>query len=204
MELVTIIFFLPNFYNFFELFLGNFIFDHPLMMNVKYKNVTKPFDHSGIEFSEMSLNRWVYMLECLEKGLTIMFLDIDIIIKRSYKDIVLKMVEEYDVVLQDNDKYYNIGCMAMKPNERTISFCKKVIEKMKFTRGIDQLLANQIIKETPELKVGKFGVEFYSNHLENLKYPSFIPDNCILFHATNTYTMDEKYNLMVDAINRIK
>lgn len=204
LDLVTIVFFLPNFYKFYELFIGNFVFDHPLMVNVKYKDIDKPFDHEGIGFSEMALNRWIYMLECLERNLTIMFLDVDIIVKRPYKDIVLKMLEEYDVIFQDNDKYYNIGCMAMKPNERTINFCKKVIEKIRTVQGVDQLHANNIIKEDKELKVGKFGIEFYSNHLENYKYPDFIPEKCVLFHATNTYSMREKYDLMLDAIDRIK
>lgn len=204
MELITIVFFLPNFYKFYELFLGNFIFDHPLMVNVKNESISNPFDHEGTDFSNIAINRWKYMLECLEKNLTIMFLDVDIIIKRSYKNIVLDMLKDYDIVFQDNDKYYNIGCMAMRPNEKTISFCKKVINKFETTKGIDQLLVNQLIDQDKELKVGKFGVEFYSNHLEKLKYPNFIPENCILFHATNTYNMNEKYNLMLDAIHRIK
>lgn len=147
-------------------------------------------------------------------GKKIMFIDSDVIFFNPFKNEILSYLDEYDMVLQDNNLDYNGGVWAMNCNQNVLNFfnelCSEIFMNYK-SWSIDkdynsdygeQAIINTILKKyikENKLKVQKLPIKYYANHIDSHRFPHKIPNDCILFHATNTSNLTEKYKLLEQA-----
>jgi predicted O-methyltransferase YrrM len=152
-------------------------------------------------------------------GKKIMFIDTDVVFFRPFKDEVLYYLETHDMVMQDNNDDLNGGVWAMNCNEKVLKLFNELYSEifMNFKSwGLDrtfldecgeQAIINSIIRKHIRengLVVGKLPVTFYANHINSNRFPNNPPSECILFHATNTANLEEKYNILTSAMQILK
>lgn len=151
------------------------------------------------------------------QGKRVMFIDTDVVFLRPFKDEVLSYLDEYDMVLQDNNLDYNGGVWAMYCNQKVLNFFNDLYSEifMNYKSWIidrtfefgEQEIINIVLKRhisEGKLKVGKLPVTYYGNHISGYKFPSNVPNNCVLFHATNTENLSHKYSLLLQAQEILK
>lgn len=152
-------------------------------------------------------------------GKRVMFIDTDVVFFRPFKDDILSYLESHDMILQDNNDDVNGGVWAMNCNEKVLKFFNELYSEifMNFKSwGIDrtfldecgeQFIINTIIRKHIKengLVVGKLPITYYGNHIDSHRFPSNVPSNCVLFHATNTANLSEKHNLLAHALTILK
>jgi hypothetical protein len=179
------------------------------MDNVRYSSATKFLEKRKLEMlcKEIESNL----------GNNLFFIDGDVTFAYgvSFKEEINNILEEYDLAFQFNDDWYNFGVFAINCNIKTLKYFKhllnheidKAIENSKIH---DQHLANALLgvfhpnagvkvvteKQIKDIKHTSLPLKYFGNHFKNCKYPADVPKDVVFIHATNTYTMEEKLNLL--------
>lgn len=155
----------------------------------------------------------------INMGHNLFFIDGDVVFSHNghFKDEVNKMLEEYDLLFQFNDLWYNFGVFAISCTEKTLEFFEHFVnvEMPKCydnTSLHDQHIVNGLLgiyhpnagfsfsvdKEFAHLKHNHLPYKYFANHFENHKYPYSVPEDVVFLHATNTPTLQNKLNLMTE------
>jgi predicted O-methyltransferase YrrM len=152
-------------------------------------------------------------------GKKIMFIDTDVIFFGDFRDDVLSLLDEYDMVMQDNNLDYNGGVWAMNCNQKVLNYFNElyseifmnykgwILNRKREDNTSEQGIINIILKNyisEGKLKVGKLPHTFYGNHIQGYEFPNNIPQNCKLFHATGTSDLNKKYEMLQTAKEIIK
>ena len=177
--------------------------------NCRYNSVAKFLEKKRLEmiYKEIKANM----------GNNLIFIDADVLFasKTKFQDEINEILENYDLAFQFNDDWYNFGVFAISCNERTESlfkhFLEKEIHKVFDEADLhDQHLINGLLGLCPanvgiEYEVEKtfdnvthcsLPIKYFANHFTQYQYPHDVPSDIVLLHATNTYNMEEKLNLM--------
>jgi hypothetical protein len=149
-----------------------------------------------------------------------MFIDADVIFAANVemKDEINALLEENDILFQFNDTWYNFGVFAINCNEKTEElfghFLENEIDKVKDVDYLhDQHQINALLginhgeihdqsqpifvdRVFDAIKHDSLPKKYFANHFVDHKYPRDTPSDVVLFHATNTYSMPEKLNVM--------
>jgi len=121
----------------------------------------------------------------------IAFLDADVIITRDFTDDVLDRLTKYDILFQDNTQWYNSGVWVANCNTKVANLFVKFIEELeRKSYELDQTIIWEVINKT-DISHTKLPIEYFAGHFDQLKFPNF-PKDMYLYHATNTYTSEEK------------
>ena len=154
-------------------------------------------------------------------GDNLMFLDLDVVFFSNFKQEINNLLESNDMVLQDNDDWLNVGVWAMNCNEKVVTFFEEHVlplsEVLLKDLGTekhnlfgtphdyvgDQDVVNVAIRKS-DIKAAALPIKYYSNHLKDYKFPDYVPEGCVLFHATNCGSGEtRKINMLAHAFNEI-
>ncbi len=136
-------------------------------------------------------------------GENLMMIDSDVAFSgKNFKNEICNILGEYDIVFQFNDSWYNFGVFALHCNNETLDLFNFLLNhelpKLEKNKEIhDQHLINDLLK-TDRFKNIKHTYlspqKYFSNHFHKIKFPQHMTSEVILFHATNTYSLEEKKN----------
>ena len=196
--------------------------------NIEILNIndvdSSPGNTTDNNFRQINYKKLHFIYEQILKhfGENIIFLDLDIVFFKKFKDEINDMLETYDMVLQENDNWLNVGVWAISCNQKVKEFFEKDLLPLSNTLlspigqythnlfkeesgfGSDQDVVNVAIQKTKDIEVGRLPVKYYSNHLRDYKFPDNIPKDCVLFHATNCgFGQHSKSQLMLKAFQEI-
>ncbi|HUW47410.1 MAG TPA: hypothetical protein VMW36_01530 [Patescibacteria group bacterium] len=165
--------------------------------------------HSNIsllkEFEEFRLGA---ILEIADEhpGKNLFFIDSDVAFSRStgvYKEIT-ELLEEYDVLFQFNDSWYNFGIFAFSI-DRALSFFDTMLhrdfEKVLSDPGYhDQHLVNDMLTghEFQHIRHAHLPKRYYANHFHGASYPGGVPENVALLHSTSCSGISSKEAMLED------
>jgi len=182
------------------------------MDNVRYSSATKFLEKRKLEMlcDEIKANM----------GDNIFFIDGDVTFAHgvNLKDEINNLLEDYDLAFQFNDQWYNFGVFALSCNEETLKYFEHLLnvemEKVfENTLIHDQHIANACLgiyvpdmmnrwvsveKVFREIRHTSLPIKYFANHFVDYKFPTDVPEDVIFIHATNTYSMEEKLNLLND------
>ena len=190
-------------------------------MNILYFHDMEDIHRTGTApFEIKKLERILHEIRA-HMGHNLFFIDGDVVFAEGapFKDEINEFLEEYDVLFQFNDLWYNFGVLAIACNERTEEFFRHFLEVespkiVESHRLHDQHVVNAMLGiyhphagfkvevqrefKFEELKHAHLPLTYFANHFSDLKYPDSVPEDVILFHATNTINMEKKIKLLSD------
>ena len=123
-------------------------------------------------------------------GKSFFFTDVDLIVLPTFSREDLDNYVENDITCM-KESPYNIGCLFIQCNQKTLSFFQRVLERIVKTNLLDQ---DAFVEELPtfEGKLGVFSSEDYvqSNMISDCKYPMII--QCLTCQNNPTDILLEK------------
>lgn len=199
---------------------GNFAEDYKNISVLDIADLdSMPGATGSVDFRTINYRKLHFIYELIKKyyGQRLMFLDVDIVFFTEFKNEINNLLDEYDMVLQENDEWLNVGVWAMNCNDNVKTLFENKILPLSNVllkeKGVekhdlfgephdytgDQDVVNVSIKQS-DIKVGRLPIKYYSNHLKNYKFPDYVPKDCVLFHATSCGAgIENKVNLMKNA-----
>lgn len=128
-------------------------------------------------------------------GKQLMYLDADVVIVKDFTNDVLNRLKEYDILFQNNTQWYNSGIWAANCNDKTLNLFNKFINELKKdSKFLDQTIIWEVINSF-DIKHASLPISYFAGHFDQCKFPQF-PDEVFLYHATNTYSSQEKRNAL--------
>lgn len=140
-------------------------------------------------------------------GQNLMMVDADVVFNKSFKADIEKRLETNDILFQENEGWYNFGVFALKCTEQSLQLFKGLLGGLQALGPHqsdihDQHIINQILNEyhkyenTKTFKHSALPITYFGGHLNQCKYPLFPQEECYLYHATNTYSLVEKKQVL--------
>lgn len=174
-------------------------------LTVKYINKKGYFRHDPYS-KNIEIIRTQFIIDQIKTfdNEILMMIDADVVFRRKdFSEIILKLLENNDIVFQNNESWYNFGVFALNCNNKTLMlfqnllntigiekyFCKTLNEETNDPH--DQHIINDLVR-FGDYKHDSLPLSFFGGHFGNAK----IPNDWLLYHATNTYNMDEKEKIL--------
>ena len=191
-------------------------FDHIDLLQILDRGEAQPGDTGNRKFMAVVYQKLHYIYSQIKAHLgdNLIYLDVDIVFFGPFKSEINKLLERYEMVLQDNDNWLNAGVFAMRCDEAVLKVFENYIlplsenilkEHGSATHDLfgepapyygDQEVINIAIRDSG-ISAGKLPITYYSNHLKDHSFPSYVPPGCVLFHATNCGTGEFNKGIML-------
>jgi hypothetical protein len=152
----------------------------------------------------------------VKNGDVFIFTDIDIMFYKSYKDKVLKDIENKDIIFSVDLKKskegrpcpeYCSGIIAIKASAKTKKFFEDVIANMKNFASCQPTINHLLVDNRHGLKVGTFGKEMFNTGFLGIQYTGSeefeVPHDTVIFHANFTSGVKNKLKLMQIAYSQL-
>jgi hypothetical protein len=137
-------------------------------------------------------------------GQSLMMIDADVVFNKSFKEDIEQRLKDNDMIFQDNEGWYNFGVFALNCNNNNVKIFEHLYQSLicNSDRTIhDQHLINNIIKSST-ISTNSLPLIYFGGHFKCCKYPTFPKEECYLYHATNTYSLKEKIQVLNDVKSR--
>ncbi len=106
-------------------------------------------DFGTPDFNTFSYMRYKVIIELLEQGQPVWYLDIDTVVLQNLNDVYDDLKREhYDAVMQNDVNMLCSGCMLLFPKPITIKLMRSIYENRTHKEG-DQIIMLHILKQNP-------------------------------------------------------
>jgi hypothetical protein len=187
-----------------QYFLSTFPYDDTLIINCVNKKGYFRHDSFAKELEKIRTKFIIDQIK-INFGNIIFMIDSDVIFSGvDFKNTVIHLLEINDIVFQNNTQWYNFGVFACNCNEKTLSVFEKLLEKLNSDETYfcvtlnsetkdphDQHIVNDLVREY-NLKHDSFPITFFGGHFGT----SELPNEWVLYHATNTNTINDKIEIL--------
>lgn len=144
------------------------------------------------------------------KNEILMMIDADVIFKGvDFSDEVIELLKTNDIVFQYNHNWYNFGVFALNCTDNNLKIFNELYEKLNqninycktldvYTEDIhDQHIINDIVRFS-NVKHTSLPLHFSAGHFSERN-----EEKWVLYHATNTYSLEEKISVLESYKNKI-
>lgn len=116
------------------------------MVIEKPENITRDkADFGTTEFNTLSYTRYKVILDILNKGQSVWYLDVDTVVLQNLNDVYSDLQKEsYDAALQDDINMLCTGCMLLFPKPMTIKLIQSIYEN-RTSKDNDQIILMSIL-----------------------------------------------------------
>lgn len=159
-------------------------------------------------FKQLMYEKILWQRSQIEKYDKIFYIDSDVVFINDFRDDIIERLSHYDIIFQDNNQDYNFGIFALNKSNKILNFFDEVIPEIKNLINKDcsfeeQAILNYYIKKQ-DLNIGILPLGYFGGHLDKCKFPNFPNEKIYLYHATNTYSMNEKIQVLEYVKNKFK
>jgi hypothetical protein len=148
-------------------------------------------------------------------GQNLFMIDSDVVFSgRRFVLEINDILSNYDFAFQNNTNWYNFGVFAIRCNDKTLDIFYKLLDRLnnptdnycktldeRYDDGYflhDQHIINDLVREN-DVTHTSLPLEYFAGHFGSMELPS----EWILYHATNTLSMEEKIQVLERKKNKI-
>lgn len=172
-------------------------------VEIKCVNKNGYFRHDPFS-RDLEKIRTKFIIEQIQKNWRkdLMMIDADVIFSGTeFSGQISEMLSTYDILFQNNTQWYNFGVFALKCWSRIEDLFHELLRDLDSDKDYcetlneyghlhDQHYINDIVRRSG-LKHGSLPLQFFGGH-----FSVPMPKDWILYHATNTQTMQDKIDVL--------